>query len=271
MDINHDELRRALRDLDQEHREVMPKWRDSLMRLLVDDQETPTEAKADLLLGGFNRRRFMRLGGLAAVGGVVLAACGDDKKKDASANGSTETTAAAATPTSEAGSGASKTDQTIARTAASLENFAVAVYDKAIQNAAALKISDPVAKAAVLFKSQHAEHASAFNAAATNLGGQPYTDPNPTAAKAFESTIAALKTEQDVLKLAFNLEQIAAETYQGVGMKLSTPMLRQTAMTVGGVEARHMAILGHFITPPTSVPAVAFQPIDKAVDSSFYV
>jgi hypothetical protein len=50
-----------------------------------------------------------------------------------------------------------------------------------------------------------------------------------------------------VLKFAFELEQIAAQTYQGVGMKLSTPMLRQTAMTVGGVEARHMAILAHFI------------------------
>jgi hypothetical protein len=63
---------------------------------------------------------------------------------------------------------------------------------------------------------------------------------NPTAAKAFETQIAALKTEQDVLKFAFALEQIAAQTYQGVGMKLSTPMLRQTAMTDGGVEARHM-------------------------------
>src|SRR5204862_550762 len=133
MDINNDELRRELRDLDQEHRQVMPRWRDSLMRLLVDDKETPTEAKA------------------------------------------------------------------------------------------------------------------------------------------FEAKIAALKTEQDVLNFAFALEQIAAETYQGVGMKLSTPTLRQTAMTVGGVEARHMAILAHFITPRMTVPAVAFQPIDKAVDSSFYV
>ena len=44
MDISKDELRRQLRDLDAEHREVMPKWRDSLMRLLVDDTETPTEA-----------------------------------------------------------------------------------------------------------------------------------------------------------------------------------------------------------------------------------
>jgi hypothetical protein len=263
MDINNDELRRELRDLDNEHREVMPKWRDSLLRLM-DDKETPTEAKADLLLGGFNRRRFMNLSGLALVGGAVLAACGSDKKKDA---GATQTTAA----TTAATAGGNKTDQTIARTAASLENFAVAVYDKAIMNAAALKISAPVAKAAVLFKSQHEDHAKAFNAAATSLGGQPYTDPNPTAAKAFEATIAALKTEQDVLKLAFGLEQIAAETYQGVGMKLSTPMLRQTSMTVGGVEARHMAILAHFITPPMTVPAVAFQPIDKAVDASFYV
>ena len=266
MDINNDELRRELRDLDQEHREVMPKWRDSLMRLLVDDKETPTGAKADLILGGFNRRRFMKLGGLALAGGTVLAACGDDKKKSDSSSSKGSTAATTATTAA-----ASKTDQTIARTAASLENFAVAVYDKAITNAAALKISAGVAKAAVLFKSQHVEHASAFNAAATQLGGQPYTDPNPTAAKAFEAQIAALKTEQDVLKFAFALEQIAAETYQGVGMKLSTPMLRQTAMTVGGVEARHMAILAHFITPPMTVPAVAFQPIDKAVDSSFYV
>jgi hypothetical protein len=266
MDINNDELRRELRDLDKEHREVMPKWRDSLMRLM-DDKETPTEAKADLLLGGFNRRRFMNLSGLALVGGAVLAACGSDKKKDA---GSTTETTAAATATTAA-SGGNKTDQTIARTAASLENFAVAVYDKAIMNAAALKISDGVAKAAVLFKGQHEEHAKAFNAAATQLGGSPYTDPNPTAAKAFESTIAALKTEQDVLKLAFGLEQIAAQTYQGVGMKLSTPMLRQTSMTVGGVEARHMAILAHFITPPLTVPAAAFQMTDKAIDASYYV
>ena len=242
----------------------MPKWRDSVMRLLVDDKETPTEAKADFLLGGFNRRRFMKLSGLAVAGGTVLAACGDDDNEPAASGGATETTATTA-------AGASKTDQTIARTAASLEVFAVAVYDKAIMNAAALKISDPVAKAAVLFKAQHDEHAKAFNAAATQLGGQPYTEPNPAAAKAFEAQIAALKTEQDVLKFAFALEEIAAQTYQGVGMKLSTPSLRQTAMTVGGVEARHMAILNHFIKPPGTVPAKAFQPVEKAVDASFYV
>jgi hypothetical protein len=264
MDYNKDELRRELRDLDAEHRAVMPKWRDSLMRLLVDDKETPADAKADVLLGGFNRRRFMRLSGLAVVGGAVLAACGDDEETKSGTAGETSSTTAAA-------AGGNMTDKTIARTAASLEIFAVAVYDKAITNAAALKISDPIAKAAVMFKDHHDQHAKAFNAAAVQLGGQPYNDPNPTAAKAFEAQIAALKTEQDVLKFAFALEQIAAQTYQGVGMKLSTPMLRQTAMTVGGVEARHMAILGHFTQPKTPVADKAFQPIDKAADSTFFV
>ena len=265
MDINNDELKRELRDLDKEHREAMPKWRESLFRLF-DDKDTPTEAKADALLGGFNRRRFMKLSGLVVVGGAVLAACGDDDK-DSEAGGTTETSTTTAPPAA----GGNKTDQTIARTAASLEIFAVAVYDKAIMNAEALKISDPVAKAAVLFKSQHDEHAKAFNAAATQLGGQPYNEPNPTAAKAFETQIAALKTEQDVLKFAFELEEIAAQTYQGVGMMLSTPALRQTAMTVGGVEARHMAVLAKFITPPMTVPAVGFQTTDKAIDASFFV
>ena len=264
MDYNKDELRRELRDLDAEHRAVMPKWRDSLMRLLVDDKETPADAKADVLLGGFNRRRFMRLSGLAVVGGAVLGACGDDEETKSGTAGETSSTTAAA-------AGGNKTDQTIARTAASLEIFAVAVYDKAITNAAALKISDPIAKAAVMFKGHHDQHAKAFNAAAVQLGGQPYNEPNPTAAKAFEAQIAALKTEQDVLKFAFALEQIAAQTYQGVGMKLSTPMLRQTAMTVGGVEARHMAILGHFTQPKTPVADKAFQPLDKAADSTFFV
>lgn len=265
MDIPKDELRRELRDLDKEHREVMPKWRDSLFRLF-EDKDTPSEAKANFLLGGFNRRRFMKLGGMAVVGGTVLAACGDDDDDSEASGGATETTG-----TTAAASGGNKTDQTIARTAASLEIFAVAVYDKAIMNAAALKISDPVAKAAVLFKSQHDEHAKAFNAAATQLGGQPYNEPNPTAAKAFEAQIAALKSEQDVLKFAFELERIAAQTYQGVGMMLSSPALRQTAMTVGGVEARHMAVLAKFITPAPAVPEAAFQPTEKAADSSFFV
>jgi Ferritin-like domain len=265
METNRDELRRQLRDLDGEHQEAMPKWRDALMRLLVDDKKTPTEAKADVLLGGFNRRRFGRMAGATVAAGTLLAACGSDKK-EASPAASTTATAGAAY------AAGNKTDITVARTAASLEIFAVSVYDKAITNASALGISKDVGAAATLFRDQHKQHADAFNAAAKQLGGAAFDMANPTATKAFESQIAALKNEQDVLKFAFDLEQIAAQTYQGVGAKmLSTPMLRQTAMSVGGVEARHMAILGMFIQPKRAEPAKAFQPTDKAIDATFFV
>jgi hypothetical protein len=265
MDIYRDELRRQLRDLDAEHREAMPKWRDALMRLLVDDTETPTEAKADLLLGGFNRRRFVKLAGATAAAGTLLAACGNKNEKAVS----TPSTEATTTTTTKA---VNKTDVTVARTAASLEIFAVSVYGTAITNASALGISKEVGAAAMLFKDQHQQHADAFNGAAKSLGGEAFSMANPTAAKAFEAQIAALKNEQDVLKFAFALEQIAAHTYQAVGAKmLSTPMLRQTAMSVGGVEARHVAILGMFIKPPKAEPEAAFQKTDKAVDATFFV
>jgi hypothetical protein len=261
METNRDELRRQLRDLDGEHQEAMPKWRDALMRLLVDDKKTPTDAKADLLLGGFNRRRFAQMAGATVAAGTLLAACGGNDKKQASPSATTATTAAG-----------NKTDITVARTAASIEIFAVSVYDKAITNASALGISKDVGAAATLFRDQHKQHADAFNAAAKQLGGEPFEMANPTAAKAFETQIAALKNEQDVLKFAFDLEQIAAQTYQGVGAKmLSTPMLRQTAMSVGGVEARHVAILGMFIQPKRAEPAKAFQPTEKAIDATFFV
>jgi hypothetical protein len=262
METNRDELRRQLRDLDGEHQEAMPKWRDALMRLLVDDKKTSTEAKADLLLGGFNRRRFARMAGATVAAGTLLAACGNDK----------ESSPAATTATTGAAYAGNKTDITVARTAASLEIFAVSVYDKAITNASALGISKDVGGAATLFRDQHKQHADAFNAAAKQLGGEPFDMANPTAAKAFETQIAALKNEQDVLKFAFDLEQIAAQTYQGVGAKmLSTPMLRQAAMSIGGVEARHVAILGMFIQPKRAEPAKAFQPTEKAIDATFFV
>lgn len=262
MEIYRDELERRLRDLDREHRTAMPKWRDALMRLLVDDRETPTEAKADLLLGGFNRRRFMKLSGGALVAGAVLAGCGGD---DDDPGGTTDSTQGEDDE-------ANRTDIAVTRTAASIEIFAVSVYDTAIQNAEALEIGDGVTTAATLIRAQHDEHAQAFNAAAVQLGGEEYTEANPKAKQDFAAVLAGLETEQDVLKLAYALEVIAAQTYQGVGATmLSTPTLRQTAMSVGAVEARHAAVLGMFLQPAVNEPAAAFQATDKKIDAAFFV
>jgi hypothetical protein len=268
MNQNHTEIDRQLRAVEREQAEAMPKWRDSLMRLLVERNDTPSDAKAAALLGGFNRRRFLVVGGGGLAATAVLAACGDDGDTS-SADGSTATTAAGGTSTTMGGE-MSDTDITVARTAASLELFAVDVYDTAITNADALGIEAQVGSAAQLFRDQHQQHAEAFNAAATQLGGEPFEDPNPTAQEAFADTIAGLSDQAGVLVFAHDLEQIAAETYQSAVSLLSTPELRQTTMSVGGVEARHQAVLAMFIDGGDPNP-YAFQPIDDAADESFFV
>jgi hypothetical protein len=266
---NHTEIDRQLRAVEREQDEAMPRWRDSLMRLLVDRNDTPSEAKAGALLGGFNRRRFLVVGGGGLAAAAVLTACGDDGDTSSADGSSTATTAAGGTATTMGGA-ASDTDITVARTAASLELYAVDVYDTAIANADALGIEAQVGSAAQLFREQHQQHADAFNAAATQLGGEPYPDPNPTAADAFADTVAGLSDQAGVLMFAHDLEQIAAETYQSAVSLLSTPELRQTTMSVGGVEARHQAILAMFIDGGDPNP-YAFQPLDDAADESFFV
>ena len=69
---------------------------------------------------------------------------------------------------------------------------------------------------------------------------------------------------------AHDLEQIAAETYQSAVTLQSTPELRETTMIVGGVDARHQAILAMFIDGGDPNP-YAFQPLDDAAGEEFFV
>jgi Ferritin-like domain len=269
MNDHHTEIDRQLRAVEREQQDAMPRFRDSLLRLFAEPNDTPTDAKAQAFLGGFNRRRFLVVGGGGLAATALLAACGDDDSSSAESgsSGTTATTSGGATSTT---GGMGEMDVTIARTAASLENFAISVYDTAIANADALGIEAQIGAAAQLFRDQHQQHADAFNAAATNLGGEAYTDPNPTAADAFADTIAGLSDQAGVLMFAHDLEEIASQTYQSAVGVLSTPELRQTTMSVGGVEARHQSILAMFIEGGDPNP-YAFQPLDQAADQSFYV
>ena len=265
MNPHRTEIDRQLRAVDREQAETMPTWRDSLMRLFVGRNDTPSEVKAAAVLGGFDRRRFLVAGGGGLAATAVLAACGDSSDP-AGSDGASPTTAAASSSSADA----AQTDITVARTAASLEVFAVSVYDTAIGAADDLGIEAQVAAAAQLFRDQHQQHADAFNAVANQLGGEAYTEPNPTAAAEFEATIAGLSDQAGVLQFAHDLEQIAAQTYQSAVSLLSTPELRQTTMSVGGVEARHQAILAMFLDGTDPNP-YAFQPLDAAAGEPFFV
>ncbi len=131
------------------------------------------------------------------------------------------------------------------QTAAGLENLAVATYKKAltlpfIGGGAA----NPVVKAfAEKTMGQHSEHATAFNAAATRLGGKAQTGTDPKYTEVVSQAVPKIKSAADVVGLAISLEDVAAQTYvKDVGL-VSTPELRQLFASVAGVEAQHKAIL----------------------------
>jgi ferritin-like protein len=233
MDLNQDEVRRQLKAVDAQHRTVMPKWRDALHRMLHGETDLTTDEKAAVLgVPSPGRRQLFKFGGAAVLGAAVLAACGSDDKNKASG---TTTTAAG-------GSGGGSMDLPLARTAASLEQLAVTTYDTAAKSG--LVKTSAIASAATLFHDHHLAHRDALNSAIGSLGGQPVTEQNAAVYDALvKPALGKAKTEADVVALALSLELAAAQTYAFAGGALSTPALRSTIMTIGGIEARHAAIL----------------------------
>jgi rubrerythrin len=131
-------------------------------------------------------------------------------------------------------------DLTLARTAASLEKLAVDVYG----TAAALLTTPAVKDAATLFSSHHQQHLDALNGVITQAKGKAITEQNKAVYNALIApALAKAKTEGDAVMIAVMLEEAAAQTYVFAGGVLSTPALRSTIMTIGGVEARHAAVL----------------------------
>jgi rubrerythrin len=248
LDFSHDELRRATRDLASEHTQTLRPFRDGLSRLF-DRTDVPTAMKADVVLGGVARRRFLRIGATSVAAAAVLAACGggDD---DESASEPTTTTAKP-----------SAADITVLRTASSLELVAVAVYDQAIKSG--IVTTPAVLEAARTFMGQHKDHAATFEALTKKLGGEPFTTANPAVTQQLQPRVAALAAERDAVALALDLERAAAATYLGSVGTFGDTSLNEVVMSVGGVEARHATVLAGVLGQP-GVPA-AFATTTGAV------
>ncbi len=263
-EIPNDELRRAVRATEADHDTSMRSLPRLIDRLWTDRSVTDQE-RDDHLLGGMGRRGFLRMGGLTVMSAAVLAACGSDKN---SASSSSSTTKAAGGSSSS--SSADPTDVLILKTASSLEHLAISVYQKAIDNASMLGIGAGVASAATLFQAQHTDHANVFEKATTDAGATPFTKPNPAVLASIQPMIDALKTETDVVNLAYMLEVAAAETYQSTVGVFKDASYNSVAASVEGVEARHVAVLGHVLDPTFAKSfaggiTVGFQKTDQAV------
>jgi hypothetical protein len=239
--MNQDNIRRAARASDVAHQQSMPAFTDAMNRFL-DREARTAEETSGVLLGGLTRRGLLRVGGFGIAGAAVLAACGSDSKGS--------TTTAAATPatnpmttevmTTDPMDGTAM-DIVLLRTASSIEHLAIAAYQIAIDSG--LVTTAAVGDAAKLFQSHHVEHAAFFEAATKAAGGDPFTEANAAVLASLQPTIDGLSDEKGVLQLALDLERAAAATYQaGVGNVMDVA-LNKALMSVGGVEARHAAVL----------------------------
>jgi hypothetical protein len=257
--INTDEVRRQLRVIDRANDAVMPRWREALERIMGGDENLTTDQKAAILgVPSPSRRNFFRLGGVTILGAAVLAACGSDDDDTAATTPGTNapagttpaTTPGTMAPTTDAGS--ANMDLTLAKTAASLEKLAIDVYGQA----GALLTTPAVISAATMFAGHHQMHLDALNGAITGAGEAAITEMNQAVFDALVApALTSAATEADAVNLALALEEAAAQTYAFAAGALSTPALRSTIMTIGGIEARHAAVLrmAALAQPPADV------------------
>jgi hypothetical protein len=232
MDLNKDELRRELRAVDAANTAAMPRWAAALRQIVGGGTKLSTDEKAALLgVPSPGRRQLFKVGGGVLMGAAVLAACGDDDDSGATGDDG-----------GDGGSADSSMDLPLARTAASLEQLAVDTYNTAAGSG--LVTTAAIGDAAMLFRDHHQAHLDALNGAITDAGGETVTTANQAVFDALvKPAIDAASTEADVVQLALDLENAAAQTYVFAAGALSVPALRSTIMTIGGIEARHAAIL----------------------------
>lgn len=250
-DISRDHVRRQLREIEAQHQATMTPMRQLVERVYEEDHAP--ETRADVVTGGLHRAEYLKIGGVAVASAAILAACSSSGgSSSAAGGGSTSTTAKVADPM----------DILALKTASSIEELAVVVYGQAIP-----LIKDATAKSvAMLFQSQHKDHAGLFEGLTTQAGAQAFTQPNPAVkASVVDPALPTLTSDEAILKFALSLELAAASTYfSDVGV-FKDPTLASATMTVGGTEYRHVALLKYVLKLPIDPQKDAFITADQAV------
>jgi hypothetical protein len=243
-DHSRDELRRALAEADAAQREAMPRFREALKRFFAPDSRDvdALDRQARAMLLGVPvpaRRAFLRSSGLAVVGAAALAACSDD---DGGATGETGTTPVPDAGTGDEPAGPTAGDVDLAIAAIQIENTAIAAYNAVTATRAADLQAAGAADAAVLFRDHHLEHAGALNGLLNDNGMNAIPEDEYFGGITLPSAddIATLPIA-DIAAFARGLENQAAQTYITAVPRLSLPGLRQTLMSIGSIEAKHVA------------------------------
>jgi rubrerythrin len=157
--------------------------------------------------------------GAAGAGGsaALLAACGGDERS----SGSERELAAR--------------DLRLLGSALDLEHTVVAAYAAGTD-----LLRGPALRSSRVIVAQEREHADRLTDAIEQLGGQPNPPKTP---EEYARAFPALRTEDDVLRFAIDLENAAIRFYHESLPKLSGPELRLTAAAIATSEAEHAALL----------------------------
>jgi hypothetical protein len=139
-----------------------------------------------------------------------------------------------------AGADASK-DTGILNIALALEHEAIAAYQIGAESGLLAKEVLPVA---VLFQSHHKAHRDALAATVRKLGGTPAAEQSMDAyVKSSKLSVAAIKSQGDVLALAQRLELGAANAYLGVIPAFGDRELAKIAGRLAADETMHYTAL----------------------------
>lgn len=246
MDISRDYVRRQLHEIEADHQAGLTPMRDLVDHLYESDYDP--ETRANIVTGGLHGTSYLKVGGVAVATAAIVAACSKSK--------------GSSTGSGSSGEKADATDILALKTASSVEELAVAVYGQAIP-----LIKDPTYKSvAMLFQAQHKDHASLFEGATSQAGAQPFTQPNPVVkSTVVDPALPGLTSDAAILGFALTLEQAAAATYFSTVGALKDPKLAYAAMTVGGTEYRHIALLKYVLKKPIDPQTDAFLTTNGAV------
>lgn len=126
-------------------------------------------------------------------------------------------------------------DIKILNTALGLEYEGIAAYQVGAESGL---LKADVLKTAVMFQSQHKEHADVLVSTIKKLGG---TAVDPKAK--YDFPVDKLKTQADVLSFAAGLEKGAVSAYLGAVPLFANRDLAKAAASILGDEAMHWAVL----------------------------
>lgn len=235
---------------------------------------TPDRTQAQF--SQLSRRDLFRLGGIGLISTTWLTAC---SKNDLTAD--TAIASIGTIPPSSSFPEVEVTDVVLLRTAASVEYNAIDMYTTAID---AGYFSDDFAATAEIakrFRDDHLAHAVAINSLVVTLGGSAYecanTRINSLAIKpAFDliTTTDNPDVALDSVTLAYAIETLSAQMYQGFVGSLAEPKLRGEAIHIGQNDVRHAVILAQVLNPglsgvePSAEPTTGISKV-VAVPSAF--